>query len=217
MTSLPYVVPFGVFIALLALRGIVPLPVPAWQALWIGGAGAAILTLARPVLDFRVRRWAATLAVGVAVFALWIAPDVLFPGYRNYWLFTNPLMGSAVSSLPEAERGSTLVVALRASRAVIIVPIVEELFWRGWLPRWLIRPDFAKVALGTYSPRVFWITALLFASEHGVYWDVGLAAGIVYNWWMLRTRSLGDLMLAHAVTNACLSAFVLATGRWEYW
>jgi membrane protease YdiL (CAAX protease family) len=48
-------------------------------------------------------------------------------------------------------------------------------------------------------------------------WDVGLMAGLAYNWWMRRTRSLGDLMLTHAVTNACLSAYVLIEGRWEYW
>ncbi len=59
--------------------------------------------------------------------------------------------------------------------------------------------------------------ALAFASEHGPYWDVGLLAGILYNWWMLRTKSLGDLICAHAVTNACLSLFVITAGKWEYW
>jgi membrane protease YdiL (CAAX protease family) len=58
---------------------------------------------------------------------------------------------------------------------------------------------------------------VLFASEHGAYWDVGLAAGVAYNWWMVRTRSLGDLILAHAVTNLCLSVYVIAAGKWEYW
>jgi hypothetical protein len=46
---------------------------------------------------------------------------------------------------------------------------------------------------------------------------VGLAAGILYNWWMVRTKSLGDLILAHGVTNAVLSAYVVLAGRWEYW
>jgi CAAX prenyl protease-like protein len=83
--------------------------------------------------------------------------------------------------------------------------------------RWLILPDFTKVALGTYAPLAFWGVALLFASEHGSYWEVGLAAGIVYNWWMLRTRSLADCILAHAVTNGALSAYVVWTGAWQYW
>ena len=92
------------------------------------------------------------------------------------------------------------------------------LFWRAWLPRWIDRAkDFREVPLGQYSRAAFWLTAILFASEHGALWDVGLAAGLLYNWWMRRTRSLGDLILAHAVTNACLSVYVLTRGRWEYW
>ena len=83
--------------------------------------------------------------------------------------------------------------------------------------RWLISPDFTKVPLGAYSAGAFWMVAVLFASEHGSYWDVGLATGILYNWWMIRTRSLGDLILTHAVTNACLSLYVVAAGKWEYW
>jgi membrane protease YdiL (CAAX protease family) len=58
---------------------------------------------------------------------------------------------------------------------------------------------------------------VLFAAEHGPYWDVGLVAGVIFNLWMMRTKSLGDLILAHAVTNACLAAYVIAAGKWEYW
>ena len=61
------------------------------------------------------------------------------------------------------------------------------------------------------------MTAALFAAEHGPYWEVGLLAGIAYNWLMIRTRSLGDCILAHAVTNGILCWYVLATGQWQYW
>ncbi len=100
---------------------------------------------------------------------------------------------------------------------MLLIPIVEELFWRAWLMRWLINPHFQKVPLGTYTATAFWFTAILFASEHGAYWDVGLAAGIIYNWWMVRTRSLADCILAHAVTNGALAGYVLLAGKWEYW
>ena len=96
-------------------------------------------------------------------------------------------------------------------------PVLEELFWRGWMMRWLIDHNFLKVPLGKYTPTAFWVVALLFASEHGPYWEVGLAAGIIYNWWLVRTRSLADCILAHGVTNALLCAWVLATGQWQYW
>jgi CAAX prenyl protease-like protein len=126
-------------------------------------------------------------------------------------------MGQARSGLSELAQAQPAVLFFRTVRAVVIVPVIEELFWRAWLMRWLISPRFEDVPLGTWSAQSFWIVAVLFASEHGSYWDVGLAAGIIYNWWMLRTKSLGDLILAHAVTNGCLCAYVIAFGKWEYW
>ena len=59
--------------------------------------------------------------------------------------------------------------------------------------RWLIDSDnFERVPLAQYAPGAFWLVAILFAIEHGSYWDVGLATGIVYNWWMVRTRNVWD-------------------------
>jgi hypothetical protein len=43
------------------------------------------------------------------------------------------------------------------------------------------------------------------------------AAGLIYNWWAVRSKSLGDRILAHGVTNAALAVFVILTKRWEYW
>jgi CAAX prenyl protease-like protein len=217
LTSLPYVVPFGAVIGLLAVRPYWPLSPLAEQAVWILVMTAILALVARPVLDFRVRNWGGSVLVGVAVFVIWIGPDRIFPGYHAYWLFSNFITGSVAASLPESSRGDAAVLTLRTLRAAVFVPIAEELFWRGWLMRWIISPDFKKVSLGAWSVRAFWIVAVLFAVEHGALWDVGLAAGILYNWWMLRTKSLGDVMLAHGITNAVLSAYVIFAGRWEYW
>ena len=207
--------PFAVFLGLLALHSVLPLPALPDEILRLAVMAAAIAFFARPVLDLSMRAPISSVVVGVLVFLIWIGPDLLFPGYRHH--LENPLTGLAKSSLSAAARGNPAVLALRSIRAVIIVPIVEELFWRAWLMRWIISPNFQKIPLGTYLPFSFWMVALLFASEHGPYWDVGLAAGVIYNVWMIRTRSLGDLVLAHAVTNACLSAYVIFAGKWEYW
>ena len=215
--SLPYIAPFAVFMAFLALRAVAPLPDLAEQIAWIALAAAVLVTLSRPVLDFRLKHAAASIAIGIAVFVLWIAPDLIAPSYRHSFLFTNSITGSLHSSLSEASRSNAVMLALRSVRAVLIVPIVEELFWRAWLMRWIISPGFEKIPMGTYSPVAFWAVAALFASEHGPYWDVGLATGAIYNWWMVHTKSLGDLILTHAVTNACLCAYVIAAGKWEYW
>lgn len=214
--SYPYVIPFATFMAMLAVRG--QLNLGRWEyPVWTLLVTAVLILCSRKAIDPRVSRVAATVALGVAVFALWIAPDLLWPGYRHHWLFENPIAGKAASSVPEALRGDWMVLTFRFLRAVAVAPVVEELFWRGWLMRWIVNPDIQKTPLGAYTPRSFWISAALFASEHGAYWEVGLLAGIAYNWWMVRTKSLGDCILAHAVTNACLSAYVLWTGNWRYW
>jgi len=215
--SLPYIAPFAVFMGFVALHSILPLPDLADQIVRLVVVAAVLVFVSRPVIDLRVTHLLATCAVGAGVFILWIAPDLLLPHYREFWLFSNSVTGAARSTLSEAGRHDTAVLLLRSVRAVIIVPVVEELFWRGWMMRWLIRQDFERVPLGAYTAGAFWAVAVLFASEHGPYWDVGLIAGAAYNWWMVRTRSLGDLILAHAITNGLLCAYVIFAGKWEYW
>jgi CAAX prenyl protease-like protein len=212
-----YAGPFVAFMALLVLFRTLPLPDLLSQILFAAVMALVVYFVAWPVVDFKVRRLGPTLAIGVLVFLIWIAPDLLSPNYRHHWLFENSIMGQARSGLSALAQAHPAVLFFRTVRAVVIVPVIEELFWRAWLARWLISPRFEEVPMGTWSAQSFWIVAVLFASEHGSYWDVGLAAGIIYNWWMLRTKSLGDLILAHAVTNGCLCAYVIAFGKWEYW
>lgn len=214
---MPWVGPFVVFLLLLALAPKLGPATRVTLAVWVAIVAVAIVVFSRGVLEFRpVRPWA-SIGVGVAVFAVWVAPDLLIPGWRSSILFQNSLTGKLATSLGADVLADPVSLALRTLRAVLIVPIVEELFWRGWLLRWIERPDFESVRLGHYHRKSFWIVAGLFALEHGPYWDVGFLAGAGYNWWMVRTGRISDLILAHAVTNGCLCAFVLVTGRWEYW
>jgi CAAX prenyl protease-like protein len=216
--SLPYVAPFAVFMGFVALQGSrFRLPELAAQVAWVSVVALVLIFIARPVIDLRAPHWPLSLLFGAAVFGIWIAPDLLFPGYRHHWLFENAILGAPSGALTVAGHSQPWVLALRGVRAVLVVPIVEELFWRAWLMRWTIAPAFETVPLGAYTPFAFWAVALLFASEHGSYWDVGLITGVIYNAWMVRSKSLGDLILTHAVTNACLSVYVIAAGKWEYW
>ena len=211
-----YVAPFAAFVAILTAEHSLGWP-PEWTyPLRFVIVGAILLGVSRHFVSLRPSLPWASIAVGVAVFALWVAPDLLF-GYRHHWLFENAVTGKAATSLGAGFRRDPLSLILRFASSALLVPVLEELFWRGWMMRWLIDGDFLKVRLGTYGAFSFWAVAVLFAAEHGPYWEVGLAAGIVYNWWMLRTRNLGDCVLAHAITNGCLSAYVLLFGQWQYW
>ena len=212
-----YVAPFATFLILLGLGDLAGAgPQVAYPGRVIASA-LALWWCARHLLSWKPSRpWASTLT-GVAVFVVWIAPELIWPGYRELWLFRNPLTGAARSTAPHGLRADVVFLLFRVAGSTLLVPIVEELFWRAWLMRWLISPQFAGVPLGTYAARAFWLTAVLFAAEHGPYWDVGLAAGVIYNGWMVRTRNLADCILAHAVTNGCLAAYVLGAGAWQYW
>lgn len=216
--AIPYVAPFVVFMLCLGLGSAVPLAQPWESVVWVGVVAATIWFTSRHlVAGLRFPHWAGSVLVGVGVCALWVAPDALIPGWRESWIFQNSITGKVKLSIAPAELADPLVLWLRVVRAALLVPILEELFWRGWLPRWIQNSAFERVPLGRYTTFAFVVTALLFASEHGPFWEVGLLAGIVYNWWMWRTRSLGDLVLAHAVTNACLAGYVLATKQWQFW
>lgn len=217
LTTAAYVAPFLIYAAFLVLQWVAPDSPRALLAARTVLVAAALAVLSRGVIRLRPAMPAGSVALGLAVFAVWVGPDLLWPAWRGHWIFQNAITGQAASSIPESLRADASFLALRVASSVLLVPILEELFWRGWLMRWLIRQDFTSVPPGAWTASSFWIAAALFASEHGPYWEVGLAAGLAYNWWIVRTRSLADCILAHAVTNGCLAAYVLLRGEWRFW
>jgi uncharacterized protein len=211
--AVAYIAPFAVFIALRWL----PFP-PEWLApVRFVAVAATLAVFSRHAIPWRPAFPAGSILIGAAVMALWIAPDMLRPGYRDSWLFHNGVTGIARSSLPVNLKSNAFFIAVRVLESAVLVPVVEELFWRGWVMRWAIRSDFESVPVGRYTAVSFWAVAVLFASEHGPYWDVGLIAGVAYNWWCVRTRNLADCVLAHAVTNALLAGYVLLFDQWQFW
>jgi uncharacterized protein len=211
--TLAYVLPFAVFLAFLGLQSFVPIP----QWLKFAAPLTVIAIVSREALGTRLVSPFPSIGLGIAVCALWVGPEILFPGYHHAWLFSNGVLGHPASTATASQKSDIVFILFRILVSVITVPILEELFWRGWLMRWLIDNDFERVPLGTYEARAFWIVAALFASEHGSFWDVGLLTGVIYNWWMVRTKSMWDCILMHAVTNACLAWYVLRYDQWMYW
>jgi CAAX prenyl protease-like protein len=214
---LAWVGPFAVFVVWLAIDKYLPLGNSGKEVVRDVVILASILVFSRRIVfSLTAPHWMLSIVVGLMVCALWIAPDTLIPGWRSHAIFQNSITGRISLSIPPDEL-TPLMLALRTARAALLVPVLEELFWRGWLPRWIQGSPFHKIPLGQYTPLAFWATALLFAAEHGPFWEVGLACGIIYNLWMRRTRSLGDLVLAHAVTNLALSLHVIAHQDWRFW
>ena len=146
-----YILPFAVFMALLALRpytNLAPRVEFLLRAVLVGGA---ILFVAPKTTGWRINYFWSGIALGIAVFLVWIGPDALIPGWRQSVIFQNAITGKVSSTINSAAHTDAVLIALRCLQAVILVPIAEELFWRGWVLRWLVDKDFERVAIGAYT------------------------------------------------------------------
>jgi CAAX prenyl protease-like protein len=153
------------------------------------------------------RFWWDSLAAGIVVFLVWIAldrvphPDKGMPGGL-----------AAMAFVPRA-----LWLLFRVLGAVITVPVVEELAFRGFLLRRLAARDFESVDFGRFTWVALIASSLAFGFMHGERWIAGSLAGMIYATAMIRRGNLGGAILAHATTNGMLAAWVLITGNWQFW
>lgn len=206
--AVPYVAPFILFILLTLPQGWFENGVVWVYPLKVALVTGVLLSLRGHLPDLRPAGTVLALLVGVVVFVVWIVPEGWYP-----------LLGESSEFDPFANIGGPWVyawIAVRLLGAAVLVAIVEELFWRGFLLRWIIKGDFRSVPLGAFTWTSFLVTSALFAVEHNR-WLVGLLAGIAYNLLIYRTKSLGACILAHGVTNFLLGVYVLGTGKWGFW
>lgn len=149
-----------------------------------------------------------SLLLGVVVFWLWINMDWDFATFGESKGF-NPML------IEDTTVRQTLIFS-RIFGAALVVPIMEELFWRSFLLRYIMNPDFMLVRIGSYSLASFTIGAILFGLEHNLVL-AGVMAGVAYSLLLYWTKSISQCVLAHAVTNFMLGIYVLQTGYWQFW
>jgi hypothetical protein len=109
-----------------------------------------------------------------------------------------------------------VLIFFRFFGAALVVPIMEELFWRSFLLRYIINSDFMSVRVGTYTLFSFLVGSGLFGLEHTLVL-AGIMAGIAYSLLLYWTKSIYQCVLSHAVTNFVLGIYVLQTGYWQFW
>jgi CAAX prenyl protease-like protein len=174
----------------------------------VAAAVAALVYFRRAYRDLRwTCSWEAA-AVGVLVFALWMALEPT-PDANKEAAFA-----AALDALPPAVMAFWLVA--RVVGAIVTVPIAEELAFRGYLGRRLIDADFERVSFRRFTWLAFVGSSLLFGLMHGR-WLAGTLAGMCYALVLYRRGELGDAVSAHAITNALIAAYVLTTGHWLLW
>lgn len=150
-----------------------------------------------------------SVAAGLIVLAVWILSDDFLPTLGTPSGFNPGSFG-----LPA---GQEIVAAgFRIFGAAAVVPVMEELFWRSFLMRYLIDADFEAVPLGAFSWFSFLVVMIFFGLEHFRVVQ-GLVAGAVYGLLVIRQKDLKGAMVAHGVTNLGLGIYVLTTGNWSFW
>jgi exosortase E/protease (VPEID-CTERM system) len=167
--------------------------------------GAALWTYRHHYRQLRWRWSWTALGLGGAVFLMWIALESLRPTH-----------GEAPTT-PTAGLSLAVWLVCRVAGAVVTVPLAEELAFRGYLLRRLIAADFQSVSYRRFTWLSFVVSSVAFGLLHSDRWFGGVLAGMAYAVVQYRRGSLADAILAHAVTNALLAAYVLATGNWSLW
>jgi exosortase E/protease (VPEID-CTERM system) len=148
-------------------------------------------------------------AIGVLVFAMWIGLDWARGGGVDAGI------ASGLASLPAPARAGWLT--FRTLAAVVMVPIAEELAFRGFLMRRLVSADFESVDWRRFGFFPVLISSVAFGVLHGDRWLAGTIAGALYAAALHWRGRIADAVVAHAVTNALLAAWVLTSGNWSLW
>lgn len=112
---------------------------------------------------------------------------------------------------PGAAWGFLLV---RALGLVLVVPLVEELFLRGFLMRSVIDERFWTVPFGQLTLASAAACLVYAAATHPAEAVAAIAWFAVMCGIAAATRRPIDVILAHSATNLALGAYVLATGSW---
>ena len=219
--ALVRIAPFALFMALLALRSAAPAD-GSWgiDPRWLYGVtvlavGALLLWCWREYGELAsrqtlpdAREGLLAVAVGAAVFALWIHLDAP-------WM---TLGTPAAGFVPRAADGSLdiALVAVRIAGAALLVPLMEELFWRSFLMRWIEQPTFQGVDPRRVGLKAIVLSTFVFMLAHTL-WLAAVIAGLAYAWLYVRSGKLWTAVIAHAVTNGLLAVWVLMTGNWQFW
>ena len=215
------IVPFLAFMALLGARAFAQRQAPGgFDARWLYAASVLVVggllfawrheygeLLARQQRPSGAQA-ALGVAVGLAVFALWITLDAP-------WMTLGP-PDAAFVPVDAQGRLDWPLIAVRWVGAALLVPPMEELFWRSFLMRWLQGSPFTGIDPQRVGLRAVVLSTFVFTLAHTL-WLAAVMAGLAYAWLYRRTGRLWVPILAHAVTNGALGAWVVATRNWAFW
>jgi CAAX prenyl protease-like protein len=222
MPMIPYVLPFILYLVASQVCATFPKYFAfLYPSLMLFvAATTAVLLYRRRLLQPHWRIVPAVL-VGLVGIALWIAIcrlewDQVIDGFLPTWLRPSLRPGFDPFTAINDNSACWAFIAARLAGLALLVPVVEELFWRGFLARWLISPDWQKQPIGRFTPFSFAGVTLLFTLAHPE-WLAAAVYCVLLNLLLAWTRDLWSCVVAHGVSNLVLGIYILATGNWQLW
>ncbi len=208
-----YVVPFGIFILLTEIGNLFPELTYWFYTLKTILVGLLLFFWRRFYAELWMKSHPRDIAIGIlaglGVLLFWVGME----GYL-------PQLSESKGISPYLTEGRKSIIFLniffRLLGTALVVPVMEELFWRSFLMRYFINKKFYEVPLGTYTHFSFWAVAVLFALEHFRIIP-GLLAGVTYGWLICWSKNLRVSIVSHLVTNLGLGIYVLFTHQWKFW
>lgn len=209
-----YAAPIALFLALTWVEGRFPAHYPILYTVKIALVSVAMVHCRSAWRDIRVEKRVVWLSVvvGLAVIAAWIAITNTLPwatlgegrtAFDPWRGIRDPL-------------GRAAFIAVRMAGLALVVPVMEELFWRSFLIRYFTQADWRSVLPGAFSWTAFALVTAGFALAHPEWLAAALCA-VAYGLLLRHTRSLFACVVAHATSNAALGIYVLATHDWKFW
>jgi CAAX prenyl protease-like protein len=207
-----YLLPFLTLLALAFTTGLFTRHIDLLYAVRIGGAVLVLFAFRHYYADIRFTgaraAFGLSVLLGLVAFAVFVAvaprPEAAdVAGWQAQW-----------AALPAW--GKVAWMTVRVLGSVIVIPIAEELAFRGYLMRRLVSADFETVPVGQRSWLALAVSSLAFGAVHGG-WVGGTAAGLLFGLCSWFGGSLVHPILAHVVANAAVAVFVLVFGGWWIW
>jgi len=219
------VAPFVIFVVLTGAQGRFGPASAYWIYLAKTLAGVWLIFEMYPLVP--EMRWAIgweAVVVGVGIFALWVGVSGEWTMQNSLWVKMGiahapkspPMSWNPVQQFGTGSGLAWLFIVTRIAGSALVVPPLEEVFYRSFLYRYIARQNFLEVPLNRFLPGPFLVTALLFGFAHNE-WLAGIVCGAAYQWLVLRKNRLGDAMTAHAITNFLLGLWVVGRGAWIFW
>ena len=214
--------PFFCFVLLTSFQGSLGGLSQYWLYALKTGLGAWLVWLVRDRVP--EMRWSVSLPAilaGVGVFALWVGLDGFYPSLTSIVgkgaAAAEPSPWNPFRDFGPGTPAAWACIGVRWVGAAIVVPPIEEMFYRSFFYRSVERADFLSMPLTAFAPRGFFITALVFGLVHPREWIPGVLCGMVFQGLVLRRGHLGDAMTAHGITNLLLGLWVVYKQAWHFW